>query len=123
MSEDKKIFQETAKEEQTAEKISNEENKNPYLVVFYKPFEFEQKSYRSVDLSGLENLSAADMIAVNKIIERGGTVNALPEMSVEYACIFSAKATNMPVEFFNALPAREAIKVKKVVTNFLYGED
>ena len=31
-------------------------------------------------------ISAADMIAVNKTIERGGTVNVLPEMSLEYAC-------------------------------------
>ena len=56
-----------------------EEEENQYLVIFKKPFEFEDVSYESVDLSGLEVLSAADMIAVNKTIERGGTVNVLPE--------------------------------------------
>ena len=96
---------------------------NPFLVFFKKPHTFEGVSYESVDLSGLEDLHAADMIAVNKTIERGGTVNVLPEMSLEYACLISARATGKPVEFFNALPPKEALKVKNRVTNFLYGED
>ena len=100
-----------------------EEEENPYLVVFKKPFEFEDVSYENVDLSGLEVLRAADMIAVNKTIERGGTVNVLPEMSLEYACLISARASGKPVEFFKALPPKEALKVKNRVTNFLYGED
>lgn len=94
-----------------------------YLVTFKKPFIFEGESYENVDLSGLESLSAADMIAVNKIIERSGTVNVLPEMSLEYACLISARASGKPVEFFKALPPKEALKVKNRVTNFLYGED
>lgn len=96
---------------------------NPYLVVFKKPVLFEGTSYDSVDLGGLENLSAADMIAVNKTIERGGTVNVLPEMSLEYACLISARASGKPVEFFKALPPKEALKIKNRVTNFLYSED
>ena len=106
--------------------VTNTENvqeDSSYLVVFWRPFVFEGKTYESVDLSGLEDLSAADMIAANKIMERGGTVNVLPEMSLEYACIISARATRMPVEFFRALPPKDALKVKNRVTNFLYGED
>lgn len=105
-------------EQKTAQEIEN-----PYLVVFKIPFVFEGRQYESIDLSGLEQLSARDMISVNKAIERGGTVNVLPEMSLEYACLISAKATQMPVEFFQALPPREALKIKNRVTNFLYGED
>jgi len=96
---------------------------NPFLVFFKKPFTFEGVSYESVDLSGLESLSAADMIAVNKTIERGGSASVLPEMSLEYACLMAARATGKPVEIFKALPPKEAIKVKNRVTNFLYGED
>ena len=106
--------------------VTNTENvqeDSSYLVVFWRPFVFEGKTYESVDLSGLEDLSAADMIAANKIMERGGTVNVLPEMSLEYACIISARATRMPVEFFRALPPKDALKVKNRVTNFLYAED
>jgi len=96
---------------------------NPFLVFFRKPFTFEGVSYESVDLSGLESLTAADMIAVNKIIERGGTVNVLPELSLEYACLISSRASGKPVEFFKALPPEEALKVKNRVTSFLYGGD
>ncbi len=87
---------------------------NPFLVFFKKPFTFEGVSYESVDLSGLESLSAADMIAVNKTIERGGTVNVLPEMSLEYACLISARASGKPVEFFKALPPRRLLRLRTV---------
>lgn len=102
---------------------TSEADEESYLIKFRKPFVFEGTSYDSVDLSGLEDLSAADMIAVNKIIERGGTVNVLPEMSLEYACLISSRATGKPVEFFKALPPKDALKVKNCVTNFLYSED
>lgn len=107
-------------EEVKTEKIQEE---NQYLVVFKKPFVFEGVRYEKVDLSGLEELSAQDMIAANKIMERSGSVNAMPELSLEYACIISARATGKPVEFFKALPPKEAVKIKNRVTNFLYGED
>lgn len=100
-----------------------QQEENLFLVVFKKPFEFEGAVYKDVDLSGLENLRARDMIAANKIMERSGTVNAIPEMSLEYACIISSKATGKPVEFFQSLPPKEALKIKNRVTNFLYGED
>ena len=100
-----------------------EVQENPYLVVFKKPFTFETETYESVDLSGLEEISAKDMIAVNKMIERSGTVNVIPEMSLEYACLISARATGKPVEFYKAIPQKEALKIKNRVTNFLYGED
>lgn len=110
------------KETEMEQKTERREG-NPYLVIFKKPFVFEGDTYESVDLSGLEEISARDMIAVNKTIERGGTVNMLPEMSLEYACLISARVTGKPVEFFQALPPKEALKIKNRVTNFLYGED
>lgn len=100
-----------------------EEQESKYEVKFAKPFTFEGKTYEKVDLSGLEDLTAKDMIATNKIMERGGTINVLPEMSLEYACIISSKAARMPVEFFQALPPKEALKVKNRVTSFFYSED
>lgn len=124
MENDKNVSQAAEAEAAAVEARKKQEAEdNPHLVVFKKPYFFEGESYESVDLSGLESLSAADMIAVNKTIERGGTVNVLPEMSLEYACLISARACGKPVEFFKALPPKEALKVKNRVTNFLYGED
>lgn len=104
-----------------AETQKQEENK--YLIKFRKPFIFEDETYKEIDLSGLEDLSARDMIQAQRTMERSGSINVLPEMSLEYACIFASKATKIPVEFFQALPPKEAIKVKNKVTNFFYGED
>ncbi len=125
LMEKEKEFDQAAKAEAAAVEARKRQEvaDNPYLVMFKKPVLFEGVSYDSVDLSGLENLSAADMIAVNKTIERGGTVNVLPEMSLEYACLISARATGRPVEFFKALPPKEALKIKNRVTSFLYSED
>lgn len=125
MMEKEKKFDQAAEAEAAAVEARKRQEvaDNPYLVMFKKPVLFEELSYDSVDLSGLENLSAADMIAVNKTIERGGTVNVLPEMSLEYACLISARATGRPVEFFKALPPKEALKIKNRVTSFLYSED
>lgn len=121
MQEELKLKEE--KEEAACSKPDEKSEGNPWLVTFKNPYTFEGTVYRNVDLSGLEDLKAGDMIAVNKTIERSGTVNVLPEMSLEYACLISAKAAQMPVEFFKGLPPKEALKVKNRVTNFLYGED
>ena len=94
-----------------------------YVVVFNKPYTFEGTTYTKVDLSGLDNLTAADMIAANKVLDRTGSFTFLPEMSLEYACIIAGKATNLPVEFFKGLHPREAVKVKNRVTAFFYGTD
>lgn len=96
---------------------------NEYVVVFNKPYKFEDESYTKVDLSGLDNLTAADMIAANKVLDRTGSFTFLPEMSLEYACIIAAKAANLPIEFFKGLHPKEAVKVKNRVTAFFYGAD
>ena len=108
------------------EKTNNfeqEAEENKYVIEFKKPFVWEDETYTKIDLSGVEDLSAKDMIQAQRVMEKSGSINVLPEMSLEYACIFAAKATKMPVEFFQALPPKEAIKVKNKITNFFYGEE
>ena len=92
---------------------------NEYTVVFNKPYTFEGETYDKIDLSGLDNLTATDMIAANKILDRTGSFTFLPEMSLEYACIIAAKATKLPVEIFSRdYYPKEAVKVKNRVTAF-----
>lgn len=115
--------QEPATAAAAAQETTELEEENKYLIKFRKPFVWEDNTYTEIDMSGLEDLSAKDMIAAQRTMEKSGSINVLPEMSLEYACIFASKATKMPVEFFQALPPKEAIKVKNKVTNFFYGED
>lgn len=91
---------------------------NEYTVVFNKPYTFEGETYDKIDLSGLDNLTAADMIAANKILDRTGSFTFLPEMSLEYACIIAAKATKLPVGFFKGLHPKEAVKGQEPCDSF-----
>ena len=99
------------------------EEESTYVIKFRKPYVFEDQTYESVDLSGLEDMSARDMIQAQRTMEKSGSINVLPEMSLEYACIFAARATKLPVEFFQGLPPKEAIRLKNKVTNFFYGAE
>lgn len=94
------------------------------VVKFKKPYRFEGKEYTEIDLSGMEDLTGADMIAINKIMSRSSAgIDVMPEVSVEYACHFAARAAKQPIEFFMQLPPRELMKVKNRVMGFLFGSD
>ena len=92
------------------------------IVKFSKPYKFEGREYTEVDLSGLEDLSAEDMISADKYLSKNGSFSVVPEMALEYACFIAAQCSGQPIEFFRRLPAKEAIKVKNKVTGFFYGE-
>lgn len=93
------------------------------VVVFKKPYSFEGKSYESVDLSELENLTAKDLMEADKVFITRGDVAPMNEMSLKYNCILASKVSNLPIEFFDNLPAREALKVKNKVAGFLLEEE
>ena len=94
-----------------------------YRVTLKKPYVFEGKSYSAIDLSGLQDIRAADMIAVNRLLNRKGNVDFLQEMTLEYALNIAAKATGKPIEFFEQLPPYAAMQIKTRVTGFLYRQE
>jgi hypothetical protein len=93
------------------------------VVVFNKPYTFEGQEHKEVDLSGLENLTGADLVAAEKVFATSGNVAAVNELSIGYTSILASKASGKPVEFFEQLPAKEAVKVKNTVGAFLFEED
>lgn len=96
---------------------------NPYVIRFGAPFVFEGAAYEAIDLSALAELSAGDLIAAQRYLSRnGGAGVVLPEMDYMYCCKLAADAAKLPYEFFTRLPARDAVKVKTVVSGFLFGE-
>ena len=90
-----------------------------FVITFNKPYKFEGTEYNEIDLSKIEDLTAADLEAVDKIFITSGSVDALKEMSISYACILASKVASKPLEFFRNLPAKEGMKLKTLVTNFL----
>lgn len=90
------------------------------IITLKKPIIFEKKEYKKIDLTEMENLKAADMIAVSRILNRKGNVDFLQEMTLEYAINLAARGTGLPIEFFEQLPPWAAMQVKNRVTGFLY---
>lgn len=100
-----------------------QEDESSTLVKFSKTYRFEGKDYTEVDLSGMDDLSAEDMIAADRYLTRSGGFSVMPEMTLEYACFIAARAAKQPIEFFRGLPPKDALKVKNRVTSFFYSED
>lgn len=98
------------------------EDQEDLVLRFKKPYSFEGETYTEVDLSGLEDLSAAELCKVGKMVKKIDGVDPIAEMSLPYAIFMAARVTGKPLEFFQQLPAREAVKLKNLVVGFLYGE-
>lgn len=113
--------------EQTAALVPAATAKEPeeesLILKFRKPYKFEGREYTEVDLSAMEDMTAADLCDMGRIMTRLGIVNPVSEMTVDYAIYMAARASGKPVEFFQGLPTKEGIKLKNMVTGFLYGGD
>ena len=118
MSEKKKTLD--MAESADIELMDNDKN---YTINFYKPYLYEGESYDSVDLSGLKDVKAADMIEAQKVLSRSGELTSTPELSLSYACFIAQRVTGKPIEFFYNLPAKEAVKLKNLVSGFFYSRD
>lgn len=99
--------------------VKGEEN----IVKLSKTYDFEGEKVSQIDFSGLDNITADDMIRANKVLSTSGTVSILPENDLHYTLIIAASATGYPVEFFKTLKPKDAIRVKNTVTSFFYGEE
>ena len=95
------------------------------ILRFAKPYKFGGQEYTEVDLSGLEDVTAGVLESVGKITAKKnpGMNPALQEMSMTFCTYLAQRVAKLPLEFFTGLPAKEAIKLKTMVTGFLYGGD
>jgi len=88
-----------------------------------KTYNFEGEEVDTVDLSGLDNVSANQMIQAQKMITRSGNTTALLETNIEYLLILASFASGRPIEFFKQLNAKDVVKVKNRVTGFFFTEE
>lgn len=92
----------------------------PYMIRFDPSVYFEGKEYDGIDLSCLEDVTAMDMISVSRKLSSAGNSDFMQENSMEYALNLAARASGLPVEFFEQLKMPHAMKVKRCVAAFLY---
>lgn len=104
--------------------VLNENGKIVALILnLSKKYEFDGKTYENIDLTSLDNLTAENLIQANRILEKNGNSSFLQEMTLEYACVLCSIATKLPIEFFESLHPKDAIKLKNRVTSFLYSQN
>lgn len=95
-----------------------------YIVKLAKPFEFEDKTYTEIDLSGLDDLTGADLEEADKYLKNSGEYfNPLKQYDAVYTNYIASRATNLPVEFFQHLRIKDAEKVRSMVTRFFTASD
>lgn len=98
---------------------------NNLIIKLSKPYVFENETYEILDLTGLEEASAADLAAVERIaVGKNPAANpATLEMTRDFAFALAARMSKKKLEFFNGLPAKDGVKIKTAVVGFLYAED
>lgn len=94
---------------------------NEHDFVFSKPYSFEGKTYDKIDLSGLLDIKAGDMVAATKYMSRMGINIQDEEMALPYALFIASRATGEPIEFFDGLKPVDALRLKGKVIRFFYG--
>lgn len=88
------------------------------MIELKKPYVFDDEEYKSIDLSGLENLTMQDAIDAQKEVVGNGEDQVIlyaPEASQAFLDEVAARASGKPVEFFNAMPIAMCSKVRTAV--------
>lgn len=112
------------KEEGTEIAAETEEKQDAFLP-FKKPYHFEEKDYDGIDMSGMSKLTVKDAIDTQRELFAQGEYAAamLTETSTAFARTIAAKATGMPIEFFQLAPRGVSRRVTATVQAYLSAED
>lgn len=95
---------------------------NKYVVSFAAPYTFEGKEYKTLDLSGLEELTSEQLFEVSKLFSTESYITPRPEADPQYCCMIAAEVCHLPKNFFDRLPVREMLKIRNMVQDFFQSE-
>lgn len=98
----------------------NEADDESMYVKFGKPYNFEGDMYDGIDLSGLNNLTMRNLNNIEKKFYRLAVTSFNPENTITYSMLVAQEASGLPIEFFEQLPAKDMIIIKRHVVNFLF---
>ena len=87
---------------------------------FSKPFTFEGKEYKEIELD-YDGLDGSDVEAVLTQIEIAVRRNPKGFPVSSTWKFYAARAGKLPVEFFTKLPAKEYLKLSRMTNSFLEG--
>lgn len=104
--------------------VPDEEEKVDNLIKLSRTYDFEGRHVSEIDLTKIENLNAMQMQGIENTYRRiAKNVSSTPELTIEYAMAAAATLTDLPIEFYKRINAKDITKIKNRVINFLYSED
>lgn len=89
-------------------------------VELSRTYKFDGKEISTLRFSGLEDITAWDMIQANNIMMDNGTNVVIPENTLYFALIIASDTTGLPLEFFMQLIPRDAMSVRRFVSNYFF---
>ena len=112
---------ETVENVETTAVEETTENGDKIIIKFAKPYMFEGAEYKEIDLSGMKKMTILDIVDIQKQLfsEKEVAASVLAETSTAFARKVAAKATKMPIEFFQLMPRNLSRAVQRTVMAFL----
>ena len=97
------------------------EVEDPLIVELAKPYKFEGKEHKTIDLRGMRKLTVKDACEVQKVLVGKSQAAAAisPDGMAAYAVEIAARAAGLPVEFFNALPVPAVRRVQRAFMSYI----
>lgn len=86
--------------------------------VLAKEFKFEDQKITEIDLD-LDSLTGRDISEVKRQWAAEGNFSPMPSTDVDFCAMLAAKASKLPIDLIQSLPAKEYTKVAQAVSNFL----
>lgn len=97
--------------------MSTEKGVENHVMQLEKPYFFEGREYREIDLNGVADLNSMQESAAENRMAREGFVVTETSFNYLYACVIASMATGLPEDFFTGLPICEAVKLKNAVND------
>lgn len=98
--------------------VSDGGESDNHIMRFKNPYTFEGKTWREVDMSGLEMLTSMNESEAENRLMRENVITVEPAHNFLYACIMASMATGLPEEFFRGLPICELTNLKTEANDF-----
>lgn len=99
------------------EYMNVENNTENHVMRLEKPYFFDGKEYREIDLNGIADLSSMHDSAAENRMAREGFMVTETSFNYLYACVIASMAVKLPEEFFTGLPLYETVKLKNAVND------
>jgi len=88
-----------------------------HVMRFEKPYVFDGKEYREIDLSGIAEITSMnESEAENRLVREGFQVVDTAALYL-YCCIIASMSTGQPIDFFTGLPIEEVVKLRVAVND------